>query len=123
MFRFLDEFHVGTEPLERRFATVEYSITKPMFRRPQLTLTTKSGDIKLPALSVVVSENPVWPSNEEAQRLPEMMLTGPVSVELVSTPTLRRGKELYVSLRPVDRSQETWLRLRPQNNQAVTIRL
>ncbi|MGB7768377.1 MAG: hypothetical protein WBN22_05925 [Verrucomicrobiia bacterium] len=123
MFRFLDEFHVGTEPLERRFATVEYSITKPMFRRHRLTLTTKSGDVKLPALAVVVSENPVWPSTEESQRLPEMLLVGPVSVELEPPPTLRRGKDLYVSLRPVDRSQETWLRLKPQANQAVTIRL
>ena len=123
MFRFLDEFHVGNEPLERRFATVEFTITKPMFRRHRLTLTSKSGDVKLPALAVVISENSVWPNTEEAQRLPEMLLAGPVSVELLPPPTLRRGKELYVSLRPVDRSQETWLRLKPQANQAVTIRL
>ena len=91
MFRFLDVFYIGSKPLERRFATVEYSVSKPLFRRHKLTLNSLSGEVELPALAVVVSENPVWPNTEEAQRIPEMVLREAQTIELMLPPTVRRG--------------------------------
>ncbi len=123
VFRFLDIFYTGSEPLERRFATVEYSASKPLFCRHKLTLNSLSGEVELPALAVVVSENPVWPNTEEAQRIPEMVLREAQTIELMLPPTLRKGGELYLSLRPVERKHEEWLRLRPAGSQAVVIRL
>lgn len=123
MFRFLDVFFIGSEPLERRFATVEYSVSKPLFRRHKLTLNSLSGEVELPALAVVVSENPVWPSTEEAQRIPGMLLREAQTIELMLPPTVRKREELYVSLRPVEKQHEEWLRLRPAGSQAVVIQL
>jgi hypothetical protein len=123
MFRFLDEFFLGAKPLEKRLATVEYSVTKPLLRRYCLTLTSLSGELKVPALAVFISENPVWPVTEEAQRIPEMVLSEPRTMELLLPPTLTRGEELYLRLRPADKSNEEWLRLRPRSSGAVVIRL
>jgi hypothetical protein len=123
MFRFLDEFFFGAKPLEKRLATVEYSVTKPLLGKHRLTLNSLSGELKVPALAVFISENPVWPITEEAQRIPEMVLGEPRMLELLLPPTLTRGEELYLSLRPADKSNEEWLRLRPRSSGAVVIRL
>jgi len=123
MFRFLDEFSLGANPLERRLATVEYSVKKPVLRPHRLTLASLSGELRVPALAVIVSENPVFPSTEEAQRIPEMVLGRPVTLELSLAPTLTRGEDHYLSLRPVDRSNEEWLLLRSRGGGAVVVRL
>ncbi len=122
MFRFLDQFYVGAQPLERRFATVEYCVSKRLFGRRRLTLISLSGVVKVPALAVVISENPVWPSTEEAQRIPETVISGVYTMELTPPPTLRRGGDLYLSLRPVEKRNEEWLRLIPAGGRAVVIR-
>lgn len=123
MFRFLDEFYLGANPLERRLATVEYTVAKPLLRKHRLTLVSLSGELRVPALAVIVSENPVWPSTEEAQRLPEMVLSEPLTLELSLPPTLVRGEDLYLTLRPVERGNEEWLRLRARGGGAAVIRL
>ena len=115
MFRLADEFVLGAIPLERRLATVEYNVTKPMFRKHRLTLTPLSGKIKLPELAVIISENPLWPDAQEGQTIPGMDLIEPHTLELMLPPTLAHGKELYLSLRPVDRSHEGWLGLKPKS--------
>ena len=123
MFRFLDQFLLGQNPIERRLATVEYSVTRPVLRGPRLALRSLSGTLDLPALAVFISENPMWPGIQASQTIPATRLAGTEFVDLVLPPTISHDRPLHLSLRPVDRSQEGWLRLRPQSADAVKIRL
>ena len=77
----------------------------------------------LPTLAVFISENPMWPGAEAVQTIQPIQLKGSERVDLVLPPTVSRDKALYLRLRPLDRAQENWLRLRPRTAEAVRIRL
>jgi len=123
MFRFLDQFLLGQEPIEKRLATVEYAVSRRLLRNHQLSLRSLSGPMNLPALALFVSENPMWPDAQAVQTLSPQRLEQTAAVDLVLPATVSRDKALYLRLRPVDLTQENWLRLRPRAAEAVRIRL
>ena len=124
MFRFLDEFILGDDPLERKLAIVEYSVTKPLLRsHHRLTLTSLSGGVAIPALAVIISENSLMPGSEEALQIPAMILEATRTLEIVLPPTLAKDEDLYLSLRPLDRNHEKSIQLRPRSRGAIVIRL
>lgn len=123
MFRFLDEFLLGANPIERRLVTVEYGIIRPLLGGHRLSLRSLSGPLDLPALAVFISENPMWPGTECFQTIAAGRLDQTNLVDLVLPPTVSRAAVLYVGLRPVDRTHEEWLRLRPRAAEAIKIRL
>ena len=123
MFRFLDQFLLGQDPIERRLSTVEYAVHRPMLRGHRLLLRSLSGPLDLPALAVFVSENPMWPGTQAFQTVAARRLADTETVDLALPPTVSHDKTLYLGLRPVDRAQENWLRLRPRAAEAIKIRL
>ena len=123
MFRFLDEFLLDANPIERRLVTVEYGIIRPLLGGHRLSLRSLSGPLDLPALAVFISENPMWPGTESSQTITAGRLEQTNLVDLVLPPTVSRAAVLYVGLRPVDRTHEEWLRLRPRAAEAIKIRL
>jgi len=123
MFRFMDEFVLGEDPIEKRLVIVEYKVFKPTWRRHRLVLTSLCGELKVPPLAVTISANSIWASTEEAQVLPEMLLNQPRTIELDLPATLAQGEDLYLSIRPVDHDHEGWLHLKPRSTDDTRIRL
>lgn len=123
LFRFQDEFVFGFHPSQVRLVTVEFCVSRSLFRKHRLSLKSLSGVVRIPELAVTISKNSIWPGPEDQQRIPEMVLGDGITLDLNIPSTFPKGEDLFLSLRPVDKTQEQWIILRPKNRSSSVIRL